>query len=372
MVVGVLNSQNILVDSKMQDLTCNSYGYGKITATKNWSNANDGSTDLFINKKCHKENGIPVNFIGSQKPLTGNYAGVTAFMENGRNKHFKGEIYDASSINKKDGYKGYTEYLQGETMQPLEAGKVYNVSFNISLADKSARAVSCFGVLFSDVKMGRTDKQKCSGEYVQGGNSYIKSQPQILSHRIISDSVNWVTISGNYIAKGGEKYLTIGCFPDENFKVKNLVGREDMDSRKAYYYISDVSVEPYNAKPKMDPIVYGVEFIELTNLQFASSTALIETKYYEELDEVASWMYAHPEYRFFVAGYTDMPGGDKINDPLSNERAKAVKNYLVNKGVKSENIYTEGFGSEFPLENKYKSRLNRRVEIYLVDGEKVN
>jgi outer membrane protein OmpA-like peptidoglycan-associated protein len=83
------------------------------------------------------------------------------------------------------------------------------------------------------------------------------------------------------------------------------------------------------------------------------------------LDEVAAWMKSYPDYKFFIAGYADKQGGDVINDPLSLQRAQSVKRYLISKGVKDENVITDGFGSSNPIENKWKSRMNRRVEIYL-------
>jgi outer membrane protein OmpA-like peptidoglycan-associated protein len=76
-------------------------------------------------------------------------------------------------------------------------------------------------------------------------------------------------------------------------------------------------------------------------------------------------MTKHPEMVFFIAGYADKTGSDAINDPLSISRAREVKKYLVSKGVKDENLVTEGFGSNNPIEYKIKSRKNRRVEIYL-------
>ncbi len=73
-----------------------------------------------------------------------------------------------------------------------------------------------------------------------------------------------------------------------------------------------------------------------------------------------------------IAGYTDKTGDNAINDPLSLDRAKAVKKYLVSTGVKEGNLYTDGFGSSNPIENKIKSRKNRRVEIYLYSVTKTN
>jgi outer membrane protein OmpA-like peptidoglycan-associated protein len=349
-------AQNLVTNAGM-DAKCIPTGYGQIIKTETWSNANGGTVDLFDktkSSKCHKANAIPENYMGYQ-PVTSsgqNYAGIIAYYDDGSNNST--DSLNNAILHLKDGYKQYSEYLQGELAEPLVAGKVYQVSFKVSLAEKSGRAVSCLGALLTTNKIE------------QASNSFINQKPQFISHRIISNSTDWVTMYGAYIATGGEKFITIGCFKDgENFQVQNCVNPLQNDSRKAYYYVADASVTPYIAKPDLDAIVLGVDYVELMDLNFASASAEIEPKFYNELDEVAAWMNKHPEMNFFVAGYTDKTGTHSINDPLSVSRANAVKKYLVSKGVKESNLVTEGFGSSNPIEYKIKSRQNRRVEIYL-------
>ena len=201
----------------------------------------------------------------------------------------------------------------------------------------------------------------------QKSNSFIKDIPQFISHRVIKDTLNWVTIYGAFIAEGGEKYITIGCFKDEHFQVENFSTANQNDSRKAYYYVSGASLNLYVAKPDLDAIVYGVDFVEVMNLQFVIESSVIDPQYYYELDEVANWMIKNPTMTFYIAGYTDKTGTNAINDPLSVRRANEVKKYLTQKGVKEGSLITEGFGSDNPIENKIKSRKNRRVEIYLYE-----
>jgi OmpA-OmpF porin, OOP family len=355
----VVTAQNLVNDPRMLSTKCVSSGFGEINKTQNWTNANGGTVDLFTPKKSRFTNGVPTNFMGRQ-PTEGlyNYAGITAFYEDGKNHCNKGEVYSGYAVDtmkNSDGYKRYSEYLQGELAQPLVAGNIYNVSFKVNLADKSARAVSCLGAYLTNTKVE------------QKSNSYMNVMPQIITHRIISDTGKWVTVSGSFIATGGEQFITIGLFKDGNFNVKNLVDpKMEMDSRKAYYYVTDVSVAPYNA-PDMDAFVLGIDFIELTNLQFATGSSKIEDKFTSELNEVAKWMKNNKEYKFYIVGHADKQGSDNVNDPLSLERAKAVKNYLTEKGVNDSNLIYEGLGSANPIESKYKSRLNRRVEIYLID-----
>ena len=71
--------------------------------------------------------------------------------------------------------------------------------------------------------------------------------------------------------------------------------------------------------------------------------------------------------KFIVEGHTDSTGSDKINQELSQKRADAVMNYLIENGFPAENIRAIGYGSSKPIgdNNTSKGRqANRRVEIY--------
>ncbi len=364
LITGLSNgfSQSLVANAGL-DAKCIPTGYGEICKTKTWHNANGGTVDLFDktkSSKCHKANAIPGNYMGYQAaPMSGeNYAGIIAYYDDGANN--KTDSANNAMLHLKDGYKMYSEYLEGELTEPLVAGKTYQVSFKVSLAEKSGRAVSCLGALLT------SDKVK------QASNSFLTQTPQFISHRIITDSTNWVTMYGAYVAVGGEKYITIGCFKDENFQAIKTVGPLQNDTRKAYYYIADVSIAPYITGPDMDAIVVGVDYVELMDLHFATGSSVIEPQFDKELDGIADWMIKHPDLSFFIAGYTDQTGTTAINDPLSVSRANAVKNYLIKKGMKESNLVTEGFGSSNPIVNKIKSRKNRRVEIYLYDSDAIS
>lgn len=340
-------AQNLVVNPTFEAKHISS-GYGGITKANGWRNANAGSADLFDKSRAGcktSPNGIPYNYMGYQPSGDGqNYAGIVAYYDDGSN----------TELVAGDGYKRYTEYLEGEFREPMVAGMVYEISFRVNLGDKSGRAVSGIGALLT------------AEQVKQENNTFLSRQPQFISHRVISDSVHWVILSGAYVAEGGEKHITIGCFKDESFVVQHVAPANGNDSRKAYYYISEVNVKPYvSSSAGLDAIVLGVDYVELMNLQFASGSAEITPGFYAELDEIAAWMVKSPEYKFFIAGYADQQGGEAVNAPLSKERAISVKNYLISKGVKDENILTGGFGSENPVENKFRSKRNRRVEIYL-------
>ncbi len=69
-----------------------------------------------------------------------------------------------------------------------------------------------------------------------------------------------------------------------------------------------------------------------------------------------------------MAGFTDSTGGDALNQRLSENRARSVSQYFIDRGVNAGRIHSQGYGSRYPVaSNKTASgrAANRRVEISL-------
>ena len=97
---------------------------------------------------------------------------------------------------------------------------------------------------------------------------------------------------------------------------------------------------------------------------FANGTAAISKISYPMLDNVASILTTHPEIDVRVEGHTDNVGKEAKNLTLSQRRADAVKKYLVKRGVPSERVTAQGFGSSQPVDTnqtKLGRAKNRRV-----------
>jgi OOP family OmpA-OmpF porin len=80
------------------------------------------------------------------------------------------------------------------------------------------------------------------------------------------------------------------------------------------------------------------------------------------LDQLAAELKARPTLKLRVAGHTDKIGEPEKNQILSEQRAEAVKAYLVKVGVAAERISTIGYGDSRPLYPSPDAR-NRRVEV---------
>ncbi|MBN2362198.1 MAG: OmpA family protein [Deltaproteobacteria bacterium] len=119
-------------------------------------------------------------------------------------------------------------------------------------------------------------------------------------------------------------------------------------------------------------VVLKQEKIEiLDKVYFAFNKAVIEKRSFPLLDNVATVLNAHPEIlKVRVEGHTDSVGDADYNRKLSQQRADAVKEYLVGKGVDGERLETAGYGPDKPVETNKTSAgraKNRRVEFNITE-----
>jgi outer membrane protein OmpA-like peptidoglycan-associated protein len=92
------------------------------------------------------------------------------------------------------------------------------------------------------------------------------------------------------------------------------------------------------------------------------------SKSFKGLDEVVKIMAADQAMKITIDGHTDNVGSDASNQKLSENRANAVKSYLVKKGVDANRIEVTGYGETKPIaDNKTAAgrQKNRRVELEL-------
>lgn len=95
----------------------------------------------------------------------------------------------------------------------------------------------------------------------------------------------------------------------------------------------------------------------------------IKPQSFPALDEVAAVLKKNPDVKIEVQGHTDNVGKPAYNMKLSDNRAKAVVNYLVKKGVKKEMLQAKGYGLTKPIASNDTPEgraENRRVELHKI------
>lgn len=102
-----------------------------------------------------------------------------------------------------------------------------------------------------------------------------------------------------------------------------------------------------------------------SNIFFDYNKSTIREESATELNNLADFLKKNQNITLTVAGHTDEAGTSKYNQRLSENRAVAVKQYLVNLGLSPKRIISLGFGESKPItKDKAKSQMNRRVEFY--------
>ncbi len=110
------------------------------------------------------------------------------------------------------------------------------------------------------------------------------------------------------------------------------------------------------------------EIMVFEKLQYESGQSDLKASSFADLDRLANLMKANPKLAVEIFGHTDNVGDDRNNLRLSERRAKAVADYLVQRGIPRERVFSRGFGEQYPLASNSSGsgRLkNRRVEIHL-------
>lgn len=112
----------------------------------------------------------------------------------------------------------------------------------------------------------------------------------------------------------------------------------------------------------------------LRNIYFDFNKASFKQQSYDELNKLENMLAQNPGMEIEISGHTDNIGSAAYNKKLSQQRANAVKDYLVNKGIDPRRITAVGYGEERPLasndDEKEGRELNRRVEFKVLNDGK--
>ncbi len=325
----------------------------------NWSTPTEGSTDYF--NGCSKAMGTPKNFNGTQPADFGKgYAGLYLYAPN-----------------------DYREYLQAELSEPLVKGEKYQVSFYVSLAERSDFAIKEFGVLFSKDRMNVPGKKPLSKKkmYQQKGNDY--NFMEIGYSNFYADTKDWILVHTQFTAKGTERFLTMGNFKS-NARTRMFKTKRNA-KQGAYYYIDLVLVEPLSKiKTSKNDItdlksteeIYSLDRTHVfENLLFDFDKFKLQEASKKEMLALYKHVNTDTTLHVSILGHTDSVGSDGYNQKLSTLRAQAVADYLQKLGLSKDRIVSKGHGGKKPVatnDNENGRRRNRRVEFVITKRNLIN
>ncbi len=148
-------------------------------------------------------------------------------------------------------------------------------------------------------------------------------------------------------------------------------------NRKGYLFYSDnfslinnTSDSVFTKDIPLQPIEAGAVIV-LKNIFFDSKLFALKRESIAELDKVVMLLNDNPKLKIEIGGHTDNVGQLKDNLLLSDNRAKAVVNYLQSKGINAQRLTAKGFGAAKPVaDNKTEEgkAQNRRTELSVISN----
>ncbi|MBD0404453.1 OmpA family protein [Flammeovirga sp. EKP202] len=165
--------------------------------------------------------------------------------------------------------------------------------------------------------------------------------------------------------KTGEKGIAqINAVPNEHTFGINIVKKGyELFSQKVYV---DSLQKDYTIY--LDPIELNHN-IALENIFFDTNSSKINKTSFNELANILRFLKVNANVVIQIEGYTDNTGDYDINMMLSQKRADAIVNYLIEAGISKERLVSKGFGEEHPIADNTTSEgkaKNRRTEFKVI------
>lgn len=189
-----------------------------------------------------------------------------------------------------------------------------------------------------------------------------------LDAKILSGSAHDKTYRNVYVADDGTFRLSVPKGMEFSILAEKpgYIGEEQIVSyRKDYVYFKEKHLNL-----KLTKIEKG-EQLELPPVYFEQSTAVVKNESTPVLDELADFLNKNYNVRIMIEGHTDNQGDEAALMKLSEDRAKAIKNYLVgHKRIHPLRIATAGYGASKPFSSNKTEEdraKNRRVEVYITE-----
>ncbi|GAB4283077.1 MAG: hypothetical protein Kow0068_07860 [Marinilabiliales bacterium] len=277
------------------------------------------------------------------------------------------------------------EYVQVKLTEPLIPGKSYYIEFWVCDALRGVRSNGNIGAYFSDTMINTNNRLP------------ILLKPQINYCDVIESTV-WFKISGFYTPDTPKKYLIIGNFYHDAYTPEK---KHEGQIQGGYYYLDDVLVRPKQPEdisnsceppelkipPEIPPAKENIphinisekevnnidlnigDIVNLDKIFFETDKSELKKESLTELDKLYDLLVKSPTLKIEIHGHTDNVGTDEYNAKLSENRAKAVYNYLVEKGIQTERMSYKGFGHTKPIASNSTEEgraKNRRVEFVVV------
>lgn len=183
----------------------------------------------------------------------------------------------------------------------------------------------------------------------------------------LKENCKWEEFSVVYTASGRETYFHIGDFrKGKEINATTYSGVLTIDSLEdnncGYKHIDNIAIEKIN--------ISKTKAITIDGLRFENNKSVLLPEATKSLDNLLGLVAKLHKYKLVISGHADDVGEKERNLVLSKERATAVMNYLIKKGIPKTRLSAVGYGDTKPIstyDNDKGRSKNRRVEIQLAN-----
>ncbi|CAN5792207.1 hypothetical protein BH11BAC3_BH11BAC3_18300 [soil metagenome] len=156
----------------------------------------------------------------------------------------------------------------------------------------------------------------------------------------------------------GDKYeiFILGFHDSTSYNVLNIPALKDNQ-----FYKNGFTVNIQFEAPK--------SFV-LDNCTFESGKATLKPEAYSVIDELVDYLKRKEDERIEIGGHTDNVGKAEANRILSTNRAIAVRDYLISRGIAAERLTAKGYGMTEPVadnDSEEGRQTNRRTEVKILE-----
>jgi outer membrane protein OmpA-like peptidoglycan-associated protein len=337
------DSQNMVENPSFESIEGKLKRGGAINVAVGWMSPTKAAADLF-SAKVKEGYGTPTNSLGTEEPQEGkNYAGIRAFSYNDKEPR---------------------NYVSTKLKLPLRKDAAYCVKFYVSLAEGSKYASNNLGVNFSK-KQYNIDENK---------SILTTTDIQHKDNPVFNAVFGWEEVCGTYIARGGEKFLTLGNFfsngETKNERLKKVKGFSGTSVVSAYYFIDNVSVVMVDDASQCDckikehdvktEYIYQVgsinpegmkddQIVRFTELYFGYGKANFTKSDFENLANIEKIMLGNDAHKLTIMAHMDSDESEDTSiSGIDTKRAEAVKQHLIAKGISADRLTIAEKGTTEP------------------------
>ncbi|PKP23122.1 MAG: hypothetical protein CVU05_00940 [Bacteroidetes bacterium HGW-Bacteroidetes-21] len=202
------------------------------------------------------------------------------------------------------------------------------------------------------------------------------TETNALLNILITDFANKPKPSETVIFVGQKSKKTFKAVTGADGKAQLLIPEGDIYDVSYRDFVEQVNYSKIDIPVEIGKYTYDLQIkfepekvFTLKDVFFDTGKSTLKPESSPALNELVGLLKAKPTMKIEIAGHTDSDGEDETNIKLSQGRANAVMNYLINKGIASSRLTAKGYGETQPVagnDTESGKQQNRRTEVRII------